>query len=46
GNLPMARKASLQRFMEKRRDRAAARGSPYSRPDDAATVPDHLKLAL
>ncbi|CAN6288296.1 unnamed protein product [Urochloa humidicola] len=52
--LPVARKASLQRFMEKRRGRAAAaRAAPYGRPgaavDDAASstpVPDHLKLAL
>ncbi|OEL17806.1 hypothetical protein BAE44_0021173 [Dichanthelium oligosanthes] len=50
GDLPMARKASLQRFMEKRKGRAAARGSPYSRPDAAAaaasSLPDHLALAL
>jgi jasmonate ZIM domain-containing protein len=52
GDLPVARKASLQRFMEKRRCRAAARGTaPYSRPDAAAdaapsSFPDHLKLAL
>jgi jasmonate ZIM domain-containing protein len=53
GDLPVARKASLQRFMEKRRCRAAARGTaPYSRPDADADVaapssfPDHLKLAL
>ncbi|CAN6311286.1 unnamed protein product [Urochloa humidicola] len=48
--LPVARKASLQRFMEKRRGRAAAaRAAPYSRPnadDDASSFPDHLKLAL
>ncbi|CAN6318604.1 unnamed protein product [Urochloa humidicola] len=46
-DLPVARKASLQRFMEKRKVRAAARGTPYSRPDggDACTE-DHLKLAL
>ncbi|CAL4933207.1 unnamed protein product [Urochloa decumbens] len=47
--LPVARKASLQRFMEKRKVRAAARGAPYSRADggDACTVTeDHLKLAL
>jgi len=31
-DLPMARKASLQRFMEKRKGRVAARGIPYSRP--------------
>jgi jasmonate ZIM domain-containing protein len=29
--LPMARKASLQRFMEKRSGRVAARATPYSR---------------
>ncbi|RLN40285.1 ZIM motif family protein [Panicum miliaceum] len=48
GDLPVARKASLQRFMEKRRGRAAARGSPYSRPDAAGASPhpDHLALAL
>lgn len=40
-DLPMARKVSLQRFMEKRRGRAAARGVPYSRPDG-----DALTLAL
>jgi jasmonate ZIM domain-containing protein len=31
-DLPMARKASLQRFMEKRKGRASARGVPYCRP--------------
>jgi len=48
GDLPVARKASLQRFMEKRRGRTAARGSPYSRPDadGASPHPDHLALAL
>jgi jasmonate ZIM domain-containing protein len=40
-DLPIARKASLQRFMEKRKGRAAARGVPYSRPDG-----DALTLAL
>ena len=47
-DLPVARKASLQRFLEKRRGRAAARGSPYSRPDAAGASPhpDHLALAL
>ncbi|PAN47459.1 hypothetical protein PAHAL_9G293100 [Panicum hallii] len=46
GDLPVARKASLQRFMEKRRGRAAARGTPYSRPDAASPHSDHLALAL
>nr|CAB3494795.1 unnamed protein product [Digitaria exilis]CAB3499750.1 unnamed protein product [Digitaria exilis] len=47
-DLPVARKASLQRFMEKRRVRAAARVAPYSRPVDAAaaSLPDNLELAL
>ncbi|PAN47457.1 hypothetical protein GQ55_9G305100 [Panicum hallii var. hallii] len=46
-DLPVARKASLQRFMEKRRGRAAARGAPYRRPDGSdACHDDHLKLAL
>jgi len=50
-DLPVARKASLQRFMEKRRGRAAARGAPYRRPDagDACPAADdqqYLKLAL
>uniref|UniRef100_A0ACD5WLC3 Uncharacterized protein n=1 Tax=Avena sativa TaxID=4498 RepID=A0ACD5WLC3_AVESA len=40
-DLPMARKASLQRFMEKRKGRVAARGVPYSRPSG-----DALSLAL
>ncbi|CAN6172416.1 unnamed protein product [Urochloa humidicola] len=31
-DVPVARKASLQRFMEKRKGRAAARGAPYRRP--------------
>lgn len=48
--LPMARKASLRQFMEKRKDRVAARGSPYSRPDAGATAsaafPDDLALTL
>lgn len=41
--LPVARKASLQRFLEKRKVRVAARAEPYRRPD---ACPDHLKLAL
>ncbi|KAL6883355.1 hypothetical protein ACP4OV_010769 [Aristida adscensionis] len=45
-DLPVARKASLQRFMEKRRCRVAARGSPYSRPDGGDACADQLKLAL
>ncbi|KAL5224395.1 hypothetical protein ABZP36_011034 [Zizania latifolia] len=43
-DLPVARKASLQRFMEKRKGRLAARGEPYRRPDAAHL--DHLALAL
>uniref|UniRef100_A0ACD5XGH4 Uncharacterized protein n=1 Tax=Avena sativa TaxID=4498 RepID=A0ACD5XGH4_AVESA len=41
-DLPMAREASLQRFMEKRKGRVAARGVPYSRPGGDAA----LALAL
>uniref|UniRef100_A0ACD5WJQ4 Uncharacterized protein n=1 Tax=Avena sativa TaxID=4498 RepID=A0ACD5WJQ4_AVESA len=41
-DLPMARKASLQRFMEKRKGRVAARGVPYNRPGGDAA----LALAL
>ncbi|CAD6212507.1 unnamed protein product [Miscanthus lutarioriparius] len=50
--LPMARNASLRQFMEKRKGRVAKRGSPYSRPADAAAAavassfPDHLALTL
>ncbi|XP_062200809.1 protein TIFY 11e-like [Phragmites australis] len=42
-DLPVARKASLQRFMEKRKGRLAARGEPYPQP---ASRRDHLALAL
>ncbi|TVU30926.1 hypothetical protein EJB05_22579, partial [Eragrostis curvula] len=48
-DVPMARKASLQRFMEKRKGRVAARAAPYLRPDDGAgsrVCPDQLALAL
>nr|CAB3499752.1 unnamed protein product [Digitaria exilis] len=46
-DLPVARKASLQRFMEKRKGRVAARAAPYGRPDASDACPDdHLKLAL
>jgi len=51
-DLPMARKASLRQFMEKRKGRVAKRGSPYSRPAGAgkaaaaSSFPDHLALTL
>ncbi|GJM84491.1 hypothetical protein PR202_ga00168 [Eleusine coracana subsp. coracana] len=47
-DLPMAKKASLQRFMEKRRGRVAARATtPYSRPvEGGACRDDRLTLAL
>jgi jasmonate ZIM domain-containing protein len=50
-DLPMARKASLRHFMEKRKGRVAKRASPYSRPGDAgaaaaSSFPDHLALSL
>ncbi|TVU30925.1 hypothetical protein EJB05_22578, partial [Eragrostis curvula] len=47
--LPVERKASLQRFMEKRRSRVAARAAPYSRPDGGVcddACPDSLALSL
>ncbi|KAI4975827.1 hypothetical protein ZWY2020_049434 [Hordeum vulgare] len=43
GDLPMARKASLQRFMEKRKGRRAV---PYSRPDGDAFSCNRLTLTL
>ncbi|KAK1665524.1 hypothetical protein QYE76_053683 [Lolium multiflorum] len=43
-DLPVARKASLQRFMDKRKGRLPARDQPYRRPDAARR--DHLALAL
>ncbi|TVU30928.1 hypothetical protein EJB05_22582, partial [Eragrostis curvula] len=49
GALPVERKASLQRFMEKRRSRIAARAAPYSRPDGGVCDekrPDSLALSL
>ncbi|KAI4975817.1 protein TIFY 11e-like [Hordeum vulgare subsp. vulgare] len=46
GDLPMARKASLQRFMEKRKGRLAARAVPYSRPDGDAFSCSRLTLTL
>ncbi|CAD6205027.1 unnamed protein product [Miscanthus lutarioriparius] len=45
-DLPVARKAPLQRFMEKRKVRVAARTEPYRRPDASDACPGHLKLAL
>jgi jasmonate ZIM domain-containing protein len=45
-DLPVARKASLQRFMEKRRARAARRSTPYGRPDGDEACSDRLELAL
>ena len=46
GDLPMARKASLQRFMEKRKGRLAARALPYSRPDGDAFSWSRLTVML
>ncbi|CAN6283081.1 unnamed protein product [Urochloa humidicola] len=46
-DLPVARKASLHRFMEKRKGRAAAaRAEPYRRPGDDERRGDDLTLAL
>jgi jasmonate ZIM domain-containing protein len=45
-DLPVARKASLQRFMEKRRARAAKRSTPYGRPDGDEVCSDRLDVAL
>ncbi|XP_062206175.1 protein TIFY 11e-like [Phragmites australis] len=42
-DLPVTRKASLQRFMEKRKGRLATRAEPYRRP---GARHDHLTLAL
>ncbi|GJM84492.1 hypothetical protein PR202_ga00169 [Eleusine coracana subsp. coracana] len=44
--LPVARKASLQRFMEKRKGRVAANGNPYLRSGASADRHDELTLAL
>ncbi|GJN20488.1 hypothetical protein PR202_gb07872 [Eleusine coracana subsp. coracana] len=44
--LPVARKASLQRFMEKRKGRVAANGKPYLRSGAIADRHDELTLAL
>ncbi|VAI84866.1 protein TIFY 11e-like [Triticum dicoccoides] len=46
GDLPMARKASLQRFMEKRKGRLAERAVPYSRHDGDAFSCSRLTLTL
>ncbi|VAI72710.1 unnamed protein product [Triticum turgidum subsp. durum] len=46
GDLPMARKASLQRSMEKRKGRLAARAVPYSRPDGDTASCNRLTLTL
>ncbi|GJN20489.1 hypothetical protein PR202_gb07873 [Eleusine coracana subsp. coracana] len=46
-DLPVAKKASLQRFMEKRKGRVAARATPYNRPVQGdACRDDRLTLAL
>jgi jasmonate ZIM domain-containing protein len=44
--LPVARKASLQRFMEKRRGRVTARAEPYLHLLHGADRADELTLAL
>ncbi|OEL19164.1 hypothetical protein BAE44_0019818 [Dichanthelium oligosanthes] len=45
-DLPVTRKASLQRFMEKRKGRAAARGAPYRRSDGSDACPDHRRRSM
>ncbi|AQK65619.1 hypothetical protein Zm00014a_028132 [Zea mays] len=45
-DLPVARKASLQRFMEKRKDRVAARAEPYRRRRPVGDRRNDLALEL
>lgn len=45
-DLPVTRKASLQRFMEKRKDRAAARAEPYRRRRPVGDRRNDLALEL